>query len=67
MLYGFLSGTSFGGGMILAQFMLGTGIAGEALVATVAVGGVMLNVAKTIAFGLFPPRAAGWRDGPRSG
>lgn len=53
--------------MILAQFMLGTGIAGEALVATVAVGGVMLNVTKTIAFGLSPPRAAGWCDGPRSG
>ena len=52
--YGFLSGTSFGVGMILAPFMLGAGIAGEALVATVAVGGVMLNVTKTIAFGLSP-------------
>jgi len=52
--YGFLSGTSFGVGMILAPFMLGTGIVGEALLATVAVSGVMLNVTKTIAFGLSP-------------
>ena len=40
--------------MILAPFMLGAGIAGEALLATVAVSGVMLNVTKTIAFGLSP-------------
>jgi uncharacterized protein len=52
--YGFLSGTSFGVGMILAPFMLGAGIAGEALLATVAVSGVMLNVTKTVAFGLSP-------------
>lgn len=52
--YGFLSGTSFGVGMILAPFMLGAGIAGEALLATVAVSGVMLNVTKTIAFGMSP-------------
>ena len=52
--YGFLSGTSFGVGMILAPFMLGAGIAGEALLATVAVSGVMLNVTKTIAFGISP-------------
>ncbi len=52
--YGFISGTTFGAGMILAPFMLGAGIAGEALLATVAVSGVMLNVTKTIAFGLSP-------------
>jgi len=52
--YGFLSGTSFGVGMMLAPFMLGAGIVGEALLATVAVSGVMLNVTKTIAFGLSP-------------
>lgn len=52
--YGFLSGTSFGVGMILAPFMLGAGIVGEALLATVAVSGVMLNVTKTIAFGMSP-------------
>lgn len=52
--YGFLSGTSFGVGMILAPFMLGAGIAGEALIATTAVAGIMLNVTKTIAFGISP-------------
>ena len=52
--YGFLSGTSFGVGMILAPFMLGAGIVGEALLATVAVSGVMLNITKTIAFGMSP-------------
>jgi hypothetical protein len=54
MPYGFLSGTSFGVGMILAPFMLGAGIAGEALLATTAVSGVMLNVTKTVAFGISP-------------
>ena len=54
MPYGFLSGTSFGAGMILAPFMLGAGIVGEALLATVAVSGVMLNVTKTVAFGFSP-------------
>ena len=52
--YGFLSGTSFGVGMILAPFMLGAGITGEALIATTAVAGVMLNVTKTVAFGISP-------------
>jgi len=40
--------------MILAPVMLGAGVAGEALLATVAVSGVMLNVTKTVAFGLSP-------------
>lgn len=52
--YGFLSGASFGVGMMLGPFMLGAGIAGEALVATVAVMGFLLNVIKTVAFGLSP-------------
>ena len=52
--YGFLSGASFGVGMILAPFLLGAGITGETLVATVAVAGLMLNVTKTVAFGLSP-------------
>ena len=54
MPYGFLSGASFGVGMILAPFMLGAGITGETLLATVAVAGVVLNVTKTIAFGASP-------------
>lgn len=54
MPYGFLSGTSFGVGMVLAPFMLGAGITGEALLATTAVSGVMLNVTKTVAFGISP-------------
>lgn len=52
--YGFLSGASFGAGMMLGPFLLGTGIAGEALVATVAVCGFLLNVIKTVAFGMSP-------------
>ena len=52
--YGFLSGMTFGVGMILAPFMLGAGIVGETLLATVAVMGVTLNVTKTVAFGLSP-------------
>ncbi len=52
--YGFLSGASFGVGMILGPFLLGAGVAGEALVATVAVNGVLLNLIKTVTFGLSP-------------
>lgn len=52
--YGFLSGASFGVGMILAPFLLGAGLAGETLIATVAVAGVLLNLIKTVAFGLSP-------------
>ena len=52
--YGFLSGASFGVGMILAPFLLGAGIAGETLLATVAVAGIVLNVTKTVTFGLSP-------------
>lgn len=52
--YGFLSGASFGVAMMLGPFLLGAGLAGEALIATVAVNGFLLNVIKTIAFGLSP-------------
>lgn len=52
--YGFLSGTSFGVGMVLAPFLLGAGIVGETLLATTAVLGIMLNVTKTVAFGISP-------------
>ena len=45
---------SFGVGMILGPFLLGAGVAGEALVATVAVNGVLLNLIKTVTFGLSP-------------
>lgn len=52
--YGFLSGASFGVGLMLGPFLLGAGIAGEALVATVAVNGFLLNLLKTVAFGFSP-------------
>lgn len=52
--YGFLSGASFGVGLILGPFLLGAGLTGEALVATIAVQGFMLNLIKTIAFGISP-------------
>ncbi|MDE0347033.1 MAG: hypothetical protein OXI66_14835 [Boseongicola sp.] len=52
--YRFILGTSFGAGMILVTLVLKAGITGESLLATVAVGVVMLNVTKTVAFGLSP-------------
>lgn len=52
--YGFLSGASFGVGLMLGPFLLGAGVMGEALVATVAVNGFLLNLIKTIAFGISP-------------
>ena len=52
--YGFLSGASFGVGMILGPFLLGAGLSGEVLIATLAVQGFMLNVIKVIAFGFSP-------------
>ncbi|MEZ5909961.1 MAG: sulfite exporter TauE/SafE family protein [Hyphomicrobiaceae bacterium] len=52
--YGFLSGTSFGVGLMLAPFLLGAGLAGEALVATAAATGLSLNLTKTVFFGLSP-------------
>lgn len=52
--YGFLSGTSFGAGLILGPFMLGAGLVGETLLATSAMLGFMLNVIKTTFFGFSP-------------
>ncbi len=52
--YGFLSGASFGVGLMLGPFLLGAGVVGEALVATVAVNGLLLNLIKTAAFGFSP-------------
>ncbi|MDJ0945760.1 MAG: sulfite exporter TauE/SafE family protein [Kiloniellales bacterium] len=52
--YGFLSGASFGVGMMLGPFLLGAGVVGETLIATVAVMGFLLNLIKTVAFGLSP-------------
>ena len=52
--YGFLSGASFGVGLMLGPFLLGAGVVGETLVATVAVNGFLLNVIKTVAFGISP-------------
>ena len=52
--YGFLSGASFGVGLILGPFLLGAGLSGEVLIATLAVQGFMLNLIKSVAFGLSP-------------
>ncbi len=52
--YGFLSGASFGMGLLLGPFILGAGLSGEVLIATLAVQGFMLNLIKAIAFGISP-------------
>jgi len=52
--YGFFAGTSFGAGLILGPFLLGAGVVGETLIATVAALGLCLNLVKTAAFGLSP-------------
>ena len=52
--YGFLSGASFGVGLILGPFLLGAGVAGETLIATLAVQGFFLNTIKSVAFGFSP-------------
>jgi len=52
--YGLISGTTFGGGMLLAPVLLAAGLAGEPLVATVASLGFGLNVTKTVIFGFSP-------------
>lgn len=51
VVYGMISGTVFGGGMILGPFFLGAGIVGESLVGLVAALGLTLNITKTIVFG----------------
>ncbi|OED42269.1 hypothetical protein AB833_06340 [Chromatiales bacterium (ex Bugula neritina AB1)] len=52
--YGFLSGASFGVGLILGPVLLGAGVIGETLIATLAVQGFLLNTIKSIAFGFSP-------------
>jgi uncharacterized membrane protein YfcA len=52
--YGLISGSTFGAGMMLAPFLLGAGLAGEQLVATVAALGLGLNITKTAVFGISP-------------
>jgi len=51
IVYGVISGTVFGGGMILGPFLLGAGIVGQGLVGIVAALGLTLNITKTIIFG----------------
>lgn len=52
--YGVLAGTSIGAGMLLAPFLLGSGLIGESLVGVVAGLGLGMNVTKTIVFGFSP-------------
>ena len=51
IVYGVISGTVFGGGMILGPFLLGAGIVGQGLVGIVAALGLTLNITKSIVFG----------------
>lgn len=51
VVYGLISGTVFGGGMVLGPFFLGAGIVGESLVGLVAALGLTLNITKTVVFG----------------
>jgi len=52
IVYGVVSGTVFGGGIILGPFLLGAGIVGQSLVGLVAAMGLTLNVTKTLVFGM---------------
>jgi hypothetical protein len=52
--YGLVAGTTFGAGVMLAPFLLGAGLVGESLVATVAALGFGLNVTKSLVFGFSP-------------
>jgi len=52
IVYGVISGTVFGGGMILGPFFLGAGIVGQSLVGVVAALGLTLNITKSIVFGV---------------
>ena len=58
-IYGLVGGISFGAGLILAPFLLGAGIAGAQLVATVAVAGFVLNGLKSLVFGWSEAYGAG--------
>lgn len=52
VVFGVISGTVFGGGMILGPFLLGAGIVGQGLVGVVAALGLTVNITKTLVFGL---------------
>ncbi len=52
--FGLISGTTFGAGIMLAPFLLGAGLLGETLVATVAALGFSVNVVKVLVFGYSP-------------
>ncbi len=52
--FGLISGTTFGAGIMLAPFLLGAGLLGETLVATVAALGFSVNVMKSLVFGFSP-------------
>jgi len=52
--YGFIAGSTFGAGMMLAPFLMGAGLAGEYLIGTVASLGFGLNLTKAVVFGFSP-------------
>lgn len=49
--FGFLSGTTIGGGLLLIPILLGAGLGGAALVATDAIVGLTMHLTKTLVFG----------------
>ena len=51
--YGFLAGTTIGGGILVIPALLGAGVAGMALLATDAVIGLSILTIKTVVFGGF--------------
>lgn len=51
--FGVLSGSTVGAGLILAPFMLAVGLAGEALLGTMAAVALTVNVTKSVVFGGF--------------
>lgn len=51
--FGILSGSTVGAGLILAPFMLAVGLAGEALMGTMAAVALTVNVTKAVVFGGF--------------
>jgi hypothetical protein len=51
--YGFLAGTTIGGGILVIPALLGAGLAGIALLATDAVIGLSILTVKTVVFGGF--------------
>jgi uncharacterized protein len=52
--YGVISGTTMGAGLLLAPFFLGAGLVGGQIVAMTAALGITLNITKTIIFGASP-------------